>query len=499
MRTLPSLALAFSTGLLLASCTQDGAGDADDANIDSGRTSGAGTGTSGGPSGATGATSGSTGTGGPSFTCPADAAAFDQFVESLRADLQSQGVVGGAVSIVCGGDTVFAAGMGSASTGGAPVTATTRFQLASLTKTFTAVLGARLAQRGALGLDDPASQWVPFVNTSAPYATGFTFAQLLSHTAGYPTEVPGADYSSLEGSFQDNPNVGLWSPPGAVFNYTNDGYALAGLVAQKAGGQSFASLVESEVFGPAGMTGARMNASAVQSEGDYAVGYSTWDGQTYQPTDGYLAAPYYGPMGGAWASVNDMAAFAQLLIKGGGDFLTAESMAALTTPRTPTSWGASRSYGLGLIVDDLDGTPMWSHTGSVAGFLSELTVVPTRGFAIAILVNTDGYFPYVTDQAVERFTGSPLPYPSIDGSFHDEDMADHVGTYQSSALGTVVVSQSGSQMKITHGGQTKTMTPEYRDTYSFPFDEWGPLEAFFWRENGEVKYLVTLAGVGARQ
>ena len=45
-----------------------------------------------------------------------------------------------------------------------------------------------------------------------------------------------------------------------------------------------------------------MNAQTVQSEGDYAVGHSSWTGETYHPTDGYLAAPYYGPMGGGWAS-----------------------------------------------------------------------------------------------------------------------------------------------------------------------------------------------------
>lgn len=496
MKASRRLTLALSTVLVLASCAPGAANDADEdvANSGSGAPSGAGTGAGGGSSASSGSSSG----GDPSFTCPADAAAFDSFVQGLRADLQSKGVVGGAVAIVCGGDTVYAAGMGTTSAEGSPVTATTRFQLASLTKTFTAVLGARLAQRGALSLDDAASQWVPFVNTSAPYTSGFTFAQLLAHTAGYPTEVPGADYSSLEGSFQANASVGLWSPPGAVFNYSNDGYALAGLVAQKAGGQSFASLVETEVFAPAGMTGARMNAQTVQSEGDYAVGHSSWTGETYHPTDGYLAAPYYGPMGGGWASATDLARFAQLLIKGGGDLLNAESMAALTTPRTPTSWGASRSYGLGLIVDDLDGAPVWSHSGSVAGFLSELTVVPTRGFAIAILVNTDDYFPYVLEEAVSKFTGAPLPYPAIDDSFHAEDMDDHVGTYQSSALGTVVVSKSGSQMQISYNGQTKSLSPAYRDTYSFEYDTWGPLDAFFWREGGEVKYLVTLAGIGAK-
>lgn len=450
-----------------------------------------------GGAGGSGHPEGGTGGSPPIPACAADAASFEQFRQGVESDLKTHGVVGAAVAVVCGGDTVYTGGIGLTKKAGGAVDSHTRFQLASLTKSMTATLAMRLAEQGKLSLDDPVSKWVPYLNTSAPYANGFSFAQVLSHTSGYPAFVETAEYDNLETSFQHNAQLKLWSPPGAVFNYSNDGYALAGLVLQKAGGASFGSLIETEVFQNAGMSDARMDAAQVQSEGNYAVGYSSYDGQAYKPTDGYLAMPYYGPMGGAWASAEDLAHYAQTMMKGGGSLMSADSVAKMTTGHTPTGWGG-RQYGYGMIVDDLSGTMMWSHSGSVGGFLCELSMVPSRGFALAIMVNTDDYFPYVIDDAVKRFTGKALPYSSYDGSFHNSDMQDHVGTYQSVTLGTVVVSKSGSQMQIKMNGQTKPMTPEYRDTYTFPYDQYGDLEVLFWRVNGAVKYLVSGAGVGER-
>jgi CubicO group peptidase (beta-lactamase class C family) len=445
------------------------------------------------------ADSGTAGSGGSATaaTCAADAASFAQFRAELESKLKANGVVGAAVAVVCGNETVFTAGIGKVSKGGAEVGIHTRFQIASLTKTMTAALGMRLAEQGKVSLDESISSWVPFVNTSSPYSNPFTFGQLLSHSSGYPASVKTANYNSLETSFKNNGQLALWSPPGVVFNYSNDGYALAGLVLQKAGGASFGALVEAEVFQNAGMADARMDAAKVQSEGDYAVGYSTWDGLSYGPTDGYLAMPYYGPMGGAWASAEDLAHCAQAMLKGGGSLMSPASVTRMTTGHIETSW-PGRKYGHGILIDDLGDTTLWSHSGSVGGFLCELNMVPERGFAVAIMVNTDGYFPYVIDEAVQRFTGKPLPYGSYDGSFHDTDMADHVGTYQSVTLGQVVVSKSGGQMQITLNGKTKLMTPEYRDTYSFPYDQYGDLEVTFWRVAGEVRYLVSGEGVGEK-
>ncbi len=436
----------------------------------------------------------------PAFApCTGDAATFEAFAAKVWTDLQAHGVTGGGLSVVCGGATVFATGLGNAKKGGPPVTRHTRFQIASNTKTLTAAAALRLAEQGVLGIDDPVAKWLPVVNTSKPYAQGFTLAQLLSHTSGYPAGIDTALYQDLKASFEANAGVELWAPPGAVFNYSNDGYAMAGLVLETATGKPFGELIETEVMKPAGMLDARMDAAVVKSEGNYAVGDSSWDGQSYEPTDGYLAMPYYGPMGGAWASADDLAALAVTFLSGGGGLFGQESLAKMSAARTPTAWEA-RSYGLGLFVDELGEVRVIGHSGSVAGFLSSYSIVPSRGLAVALVVNSDAYMPYASDlldQVALAFSGSALP-AATPIPYDAKLRAEHAGNYQSNTLGAMAVSDVGSQMQLVFGGQTMALVPTWRDSYYFNYQSMD-LDATFWRENGAVKYLVTPYGVGARQ
>ena len=54
-------------------------------------------------------------------------------------------------------------------------------------------------------------------------------------------------------------------------------------------------------------------------------------------------------------------------------------------------------------------------------------------------------------------------------------------------------------MQIVIDGQTEPMKPEWRDTYSFYYAPWmSDADVTFWRTNGDVKYLVTGAGVGGK-
>ncbi len=498
------LAGALATG----ACSADAGGDNSNSGgggSGSGATSGSGGATGGvgagggqGAAAGAGGAAGTGGTGGAPSACAADQTAFDAFVAGIASDLMANSVPGGAVMVVCGGSTVFTSGIGIAdTTTSRSVDDTTRFQLASTTKMLTGLLGARLHQEGVLSVDDLVSKWVPFVNTSAPYATGFTLAHLLSHTSGYPAGLDNVNYASLEGAFQANAQVQLWAPPGAVFNYSNDGTSLAGLTMQKAAGMSFAQLIEQKVFAPAKMTTASMDAAAVEASGTYALGYSE-DGSVSKPTDSYLPLEYYGPMGGAWATASDMAALAKELIAGGGDLLDATGYAAFAQPRVDEAFGGS-SYGLGTIIDDLSGTQSFRHSGSVGGFLSEFQVLPSRGFAVAVLVNSDRYLPEIAESAYQTFVGEPMPYSSTDASYDPADVPDHLGTYESPDLGTATVTGSAGALMITVGGSTVPLMPVSRDNYYFNYAPAGyELEAKFQRVNGTVKYLVTAYGVGTK-
>lgn len=66
---------------------------------------------------------------------------------------------------------------------GTPNTATTRFQIASVSKQFTAAAALLLAERGVLGLDDPMNRWIGGCPESW---SGIRLGHLLAHTSGLP-------------------------------------------------------------------------------------------------------------------------------------------------------------------------------------------------------------------------------------------------------------------------------------------------------------------------
>ena len=435
----------------------------------------------------------------PTSACKGDKTTFDALVAAVGASFHSQRVVGASLAVVCG-DTVYASGIGqTAATAGSPVGEHTRFNVGSTQKAFTAALALRLVEQGKVALDDPASKYVTATNTSAPYARSFTLAELLSHASGYPAYASDAAQSvDLAGFFAQMGQVQLWSPPGVVFNYNNVGFDLAGLVMQNATGQPFASLVEGEVFPNAGMTDARMDPAKVTTEGDYALGYPSDGSGPVHPSD--LAGTVFGPDTGGWASADDLAHFAKTLMGGGGTLLAPASLTAMTTPHIVTD-DPSQQYGYGMFVVDYGGTPMWTHPGENSGYATDLTIYPTLGFATALLMNGDGAsLPSAYLGAVETFTGKKLPAPPPD-AFVAADEADHVGSYQSVTAGAFTVAQGVGKMTITLGGQTATLTPAWKDTYTFPYAPWGggDLEINFWRVSGKVAYAVTRAFAGTKQ
>jgi CubicO group peptidase (beta-lactamase class C family) len=433
----------------------------------------------------------------PLDPCDEKQQAFDKLVSELDEELKRNGIPGGALALVCDGRRIFSAGVGMTRAGQATsVSTSTRFQLASITKTLTALAAVRLAAEGKVRLDEPVDTYVPFVNTRAPFARPFTLAELLSHTSGYAGSLRQGDYSSLdlEQFFRNNPNEPLWAPPGAVWNYNNAGYALAGLALQRETSRPFDTLIAEQVLRPMKMTRATLDATQVMAEGDFSYGHTESGKQVVMPTDSYLASGFYAPMGGAWASVDDMAILARAMLE------DAQAFEALTTPRSRTEL-PSQSYGLGLFLDRYGPHDKWSHTGSVAGYLSSVEVYPDLGLAVVLLVNGDWYFPYsLLREAQEDFSGLVLDPPEEEAP-RAEDEPEYEGRYESVSLGTIIVRREASGLTIDFVSQgfSAPMTGLWRDGYFFDYQPWQtPLVATFWREGSSVKYLVTSAGVGLR-
>ena len=282
--------------------------------------------------------------------------------------------------------------------------------------------------------------------------------------------------------------------------------ALAGLALQEASGTAFADLVEERIFSPAGMETASMHAEQVEDEGSYATGHSgsASNPTLTAPTDSYYATGYYGPMGGAWGSVEDLAHWGLAHLDSGGEVLSESSFEALQTPVSPTRRFPEQGYGYGHFTEGIFGYNMLAHSGSVGGFLTTWMLVPEHGFGVFAVVNCDWYFPStIAYTALDEFIGLDFnlgPYASSSA-----DWPFYVGTYEDAAsLGTVEVRTEDNILYASFPdlGFESALSGYYEDTYSFLYAPTGSTQMLtFWREEeGEsnAQWLVSLYGVAAR-
>jgi CubicO group peptidase (beta-lactamase class C family) len=441
--------------------------------------------------------------------CQDQVATFEAVVGFMADELEAAGVPGGSLAIVCEGQLAFSAGLGVRERGSEmSVGPETRFQIASVTKMFTAAAGMTLVEDGTLSLHAPVSDVLPTINTEAPFGTPASLHHLLSHTAGYPTQFPGGVFTSSELAtyFENNRDQPLWSPPGAAYNYSNLGMALAGLALETAAGEPFGDLVEQRVFMPAEMGRATLSVDTVMSDEDYARGHSgdATAEAVIQPDGSYYHTGYYGPMGGAWASAEDLARWAAVQLADGGVVMSSASMDLITTPHTPTGRSPTQAYGYGLFMDSLYGTTTRSHSGSVGGYLTDWKLVPQAEFAVVVTVNADWYWPgAVTDHALDAFGVRG----DLDTSLYTYDpgeWGDLVGTYQDdNVYGTIVVTEtaSGLEADFVDRGFSSPLSPVFNQTFYYEDAERGMSYALvFWREaeTGPTTYVVSLRGVGIR-
>ena len=153
----------------------------------------------------------------PTFACPAGAAeAFASMAAAFEAQLTENGVPGGAVAMLCGGEVQHVATHGVAFAGGPPITADTRFQWASTTKMFTGALAVALAEDGVVDLHAE----VGTIAAALGYP-GVTLHHLLSHTAAYPKPVDVVTHHTLPDFIRNRGGVSLRPGDGVIHSWLN--------------------------------------------------------------------------------------------------------------------------------------------------------------------------------------------------------------------------------------------------------------------------------------
>jgi CubicO group peptidase (beta-lactamase class C family) len=283
---------------------------------------------------------------------------------------------------------------------GTPVTAADRFHLGSNLKAMTAGLSARLVDEGLLRWDMPLHEALPdLAGQMRPEYRDRTIADLLGHTARVVRD-PQVAYTSQDASVQRLQAVtwALAQPPAAsaaTYAYSNVGYMIAGLIAERVTGEPFETLITSRLFAPLGM----------QSVGFGAMGTP---GMEDQPWQHYLDAsgrrvevppgpdadnpPAYGPAGRAHMSLGDWAKYIQAVLRaerGETGVWSTASARRLTTPHGSTG-GTGYALGWAITRRNWARGEILTHNGSNTMSFSVAWLAPAEGFAVIVVTNQGG-------------------------------------------------------------------------------------------------------------
>ncbi|MDQ6767604.1 MAG: beta-lactamase family protein [Candidatus Eremiobacteraeota bacterium] len=267
-----------------------------------------------------------------------------------------------------------------------PATPQTIYNIASMSKQYTAACVLLLQEDGKLNIDDKLSRYLP----NFPHGNSITVREVLNHTSGL------SDYLDLIDNATLTPakvraaldKLKLKFRPGSRFDYSNSNYIVAGLVVEKASGMSFDEFLRSRILYPLHLQSTTVGTSPLYLPGG-ATGYTVIKGRTV-PVNPRAddAATLDFPDGGINSNVSDLIRWDNALDS--GRVLNQELLAMMFTP-SPYRADWPGGYALGVGLDSVGKHREIVHTGGWIGFTGINATLPDDRFAVVLLSNTDTF------------------------------------------------------------------------------------------------------------
>jgi CubicO group peptidase (beta-lactamase class C family) len=325
-------------------------------------------------------------------------------IDALFNDYRKRDTPGYVVGVAREGRLIFSRAYGMADLDHRiPLTSSTSFHLASLSKQFTAAAAALLITDGKLALDDPVARWVP---ETAKFGPELRVEHLVYFSSGLPEywSIPrpgGQPWHSFH--LFDNEDMfrsiltaeRLDFVPGAKWRYSNSDYLMLAKVVEAAAGTSLAALLQRRIFAPLEMSGAQVNDDPTLIIANRATGYVersamlVHEGRKVdvpiRAGQGWArlprVSPHYGGSG-VFASLED-------LVKWDRNWYQSKlgrGFAALMHRHPRFSHGKNND-GFGLVRDDQFGKETWAYAGSDLDTSTYMARFPAKRVTVICLSN----------------------------------------------------------------------------------------------------------------
>lgn len=308
--------------------------------------------------------------------------------DAVFADYAGHDNPGCALGVFQGGRVVYENGYGLASLehGVAIDPRQIVFDVASVSKQFTAASVLLLVQDGKLALSDDIRKYLPEM---PDYGKTITIAHLLHHTSGLRDYVgllmlagwDAADYTDDRDALAlITHQKALNFAPGSRFSYSNTGYFLLSQIVERVSGKRLGRFAHERIFAPLGMEDTLYRDDHQRVIPHRATGYeANADGFAVHMSDGEQTGD-----GGIQTTLADLAKWQRNFDKpnvGGRRLIEQMEM------RGALDDGSALGYASGLFVDEYRGLPTLGHSGVSAGYTSMLLRFPGEQLSIAVLCN----------------------------------------------------------------------------------------------------------------
>ena len=296
---------------------------------------------------------------------------------------------GAAVAVVRDGKIILSKGYGYADLEHrVPITGTSVFDVASVSKQFTGLAIAMLVEQRRIALTDDIRKYIP---EFPDFGRTITIGHLLHHTSGlrdWPATL------SLSGWRMDDVIAfdqiltmayhqrTLNFDPGAEYTYSNTGYNILAELVRRVTGSTFRAWTDEHLFAPLGMTRSHFRDDHTEVFPDRVLGYARAPDDTFRATPNNLMA----------LGSSSLLSTAEDLAKWLANFDEARvggaAAMALMRTRTPLNTGTPNNYAFGISVGEYRGKPTLTHGGGWASFSTFVVHFPEQKTGVVVLANT---------------------------------------------------------------------------------------------------------------
>lgn len=295
-----------------------------------------------------------------------------------------------------------------------PVTSSSLFRIASMSKSFTAMAILKLRDEGRLDLDDPAAEYIPELkNLKYPTADAppITVRHLLTHGAGFPEDNPWGDRQLADTDKElmefIAKQISFSNPPGIGFEYSNLGFALLGKIVSNVSGKRYQDYIRENIWKPLGMQHAEWEYGNVPAD-KLAHGYrwlnNRWNEEQllHDTPDGS-----WGAMGSMITSIDEFAKYMAFHLSAWPPSNATETgpvkRSSVREMHFPWNFNglnpqykypdgricpsaSAYNYGLGWF-RDCENRIFIGHSGGLPGFGSQWRIMPDYGIGVVAFAN----------------------------------------------------------------------------------------------------------------